>query len=79
MSMRTAFKKPLLLEPKPRFLPVPPHEETISVSRADLYRLAAEAMVDHRTVLAFLSGGRVLAVTQTAIRNAAKRLGIRLS
>lgn len=53
-------------------------DETISVPQATIYRLAAEARCDHRTVITFLSGGRVYPMTADAIRRAALSLGIKL-
>jgi hypothetical protein len=61
--------------PQLRNSPAESHE-TISVPRADIYRLAAAARIDHRTVIAFLSGRKVYAMTADAIRRGASSIGI---
>jgi len=73
--------KPKILSslPRPQLDAARPAAETISVSRADIYRLAAESMTDHRTVCAFLTGQKVHASTDAAIRRAASKLKIRLN
>jgi hypothetical protein len=77
MSSPKRIPKTIKKKPQVRNSPVESHE-TISVPRADIYRLAAAARIDHRTVIAFLSGRKVYEMTADAIRRGAASIGIRL-
>ncbi len=50
--------------------------EVITMTRSQIYRLAAEADVEVRTLRAFLRGGAARAATRRVIVDAAARLGL---
>lgn len=49
------------------------------MTEKDIRRLAAESLVDVRTVKKFLGGGRVWPLNEERIRAAAKKLKLRLN